>query len=658
MRSLPFVLALAATPSLALAQIESDGTPCALTDNLRTELVPIEFVQPPDVGAYLAEDAARTEAGPLRYGALLEVSINPFDNGVWDELADGTQVWRFKVYSPGAKSIGLEFSEYWIPDGAQIYLYGDTLERVHGAYTSINNQPHDQIQFAPFPGDSVIFEYVQPAGVEGQARLELGTVIYDYRDLFALEAGLDATGGLVGGSGAGSCLIDVNCPEGDPYDLQKRATVRTLSGGGLCSGALINNTSQDGTRYVLTAWHCGQSSNTVFRFNYQTSGCGTGGAPTGQQVSGGTNLVNDQSADGRLMRINNNIPASYNAIFAGWSRSTQNPSFCMSMHHPSGGVKKISIDGNGATKATVPIGGIGNVLAWNCNFVGGVQGGSSGGPLFNQNGQVIGDLSGANLGVSCPQSTSYGRLYSFWANVNVAQYLDPTGTGLTSVNAFDPANPGGGPGGTVPQIDSIAPTTIAAVNPTSPVTITLTGDGFEGVTSVEVDGVPLSAFPPEFSVPSNSTIVVTLQPPYNVGTKTIKVIEGALSDEVVVPVTFNLTPTIDLVSSDPSFLISAFPLEVYMGSFPNDLAFLLVSTSLVPSTLPGIFSASIGNNLTNLFLVNNFVINPATGYAKSEIPISGLPTGTKLYFQAGVISAVLPSLPLSMSNVESGTVLF
>ncbi|QDU66674.1 trypsin-like serine peptidase [Engelhardtia mirabilis] len=649
------LVALALSSSLASAQIKSEGAAAAVAYGLPTAEVPTVFVQPPDVGAYLAEDEVRGPF-PLRYGALMDVDVAWANDGVWDQLENGDWAWRFKVLSPGAKSIGLEFDEFWLPEGGQINLYDDTLETVFGSYTSVNNQPHEQIQFEPFPGESVIFEYVHPAGAREMAKLHLGTVIYDYRGLFELENQLDDGSG--GGTGAGSCLVNVNCPEGDPYELQKRATVRTLSGGSLCSGALINNTAFDGEQLVLTAWHCGQGSNTVFRFNYQTSGCSGGSAPTGQNVSGATNLASYQSSDGRLLRINSNIPSNYNPYFAGWNRTTQNPTFAMSMHHPSGGVKKISIDNNGATKVSVGFQGIGTVQAWNCNWnVGDTLGGSSGGPLFDQNGQLRGGLTGGPGG-NCPMIDYYGRFYTFWSNTNIDTWLDPLGLGVTSIDGFDPNNPGGGPGGTTPQIDSISPATIAAVNPTSPVTITLTGDGFDGVTSVEVDGVPLSAFPPEFSVPNNSTLVVTLQPPYNVGTKTIKVIEGALSDEVVVPVTFNLTPTIDLVNSDPSFLISAFPLEVYMGSFPNDLAFLLVSTSLVPSTLPGIFSASIGNNLTNLFLVNNFVINPATGYAKVDIPISGLPTGTKLYFQAGVLSSVLPSLPLNMSNVESGTVLF
>jgi hypothetical protein len=658
MRSLsPLLVAGSAIGLLApaaTAQIESDGTPAALWAGLAPSLVPIEFVQPPEVGPLMAEDEARGHV-PLRYGALLPVQISPDTHGVWDLLEDGTLVWRLRLYSPGAKSLGLEFSDFELSEGSQIYLYDEALDTVHGAFTAINNQPHDQIQFSPLRGDALILEYVQPAG-SARSRLELGTVIYDYRDLFALEAGLDAFEGT-GGEGAGVCMPDVNCPEGAPFPLLKRSALRTIDGGALCSGALVNNSSNDQTRYVITAWHCGQGSNTIFRFNYQTSGCGSGSAPTNQNVSGATLLASNQQADGRLLRINNNIPASYNPYYAGWSRSTSNSTQAVSMNHPGGGPKKIAIDNNGATQTTVNIGGIGNVLAWRCVWnVGSSAGGSSGGPLYNQDGRLVGQLSGGPAG-SCPNETFFGRFHNFWNNTNISTFLDPTASGAITIPGFDPNDPGGG-GNTNPDITSISPPSILAVNGASPISVVLTGTGFDGITDITVDGVSISTFPPQFTVVNDTTISITLAPPINIGSKSIVVIEGAQSDSVILPVTFNLTPTIDLINSDPSFLVTLAPLEIYMGGLPNDLHFLLVSGSPLPTVVPGIFSASIGNNFASLFLINNYIINPVTGWALASLPVSGLPIGTKLYFQSGSISAIFPALPLTMSNVESGTVLF
>jgi len=104
------------------------------------------------------------------------------------------------------------------------------------------------------------------------------------------------------------------------------------------------------------------------------------------------------------------------------------------------------------------------------------------------------------IDVNCPEGDPF------------AQSLDPLAIGLTSIDGFDPENPSGGPGGVVPAIASISPSVIEAVNPASPQAVTINGTGFDGTTSVELDGVPLGAFPPEFVVQNNSTIVISLLP--------------------------------------------------------------------------------------------------------------------------------------------------
>lgn len=209
-----------------------------------------------------------------------------------------------------------------------------------------------------------------------------------------------------------------------------------------------------------------------------------------------------------------------------------------------------------------------------------------------------------------------------------------------------------------PVINGVSPFFITAVMPDSPAKITLTGTGFSGVDAVTVDGVPLNSFPPEFIVASDTELIVTLVPPYDVGTKTIAVSEGATTVSINLPVFFNSEPKIDLLNSDPGFLITALGLDVYMGGPAGDLHLLLVSNSPVPSSLPGYFDVQLGNNLSALFGLGAYAVDSTTGYAQVSIPVSGLSTGTKLYFQSVVLSASNPVLPLSASNLEVGTVLF
>lgn len=106
-------------------------------------------------------------------------------------------------------------------------------------------------------------------------------------------------------------------------------------------------------------------------------------------------------------------------------------------------------------------------------------------------------------------------------------------------------------------------------------------------------------------------------------------------------------------------LFSALPLEVEMGGQPGDLHFLLLSFTLQPSSIPGLLETGIGANLTDLFLIGTFGVNPATGSANFSVPSAGVVNpGTTLYFQSVVLSGSQPLGPLISSNIEFGTLLF
>lgn len=635
----------------ASAQIRSDEVPAAISAGLDPKMVPVTFVEPPDVDRYLAEDAANGYR-PLRYGALMSTDVgidDPTSGGVWDVLEDGSKVWRFKVYSPGAYSIGLEFDDFLLPVGSYCTLYDEDLRTFYGAYGAVNNQPNEEILLEPFPGDMVVFEYVQPAGVHGEPQLNLGTVIYDYRDIDNID--LDAFApGLPAPAPGGCDFIDVNCPEGDNWELQKRATVRTLSSGSLCSGALINNTSSDGTQYVLTADHCAQGSNTSFRFNYERSGCNSGSAPTGQNVSGATLLATSSTWDLRLMQINTTIPTNWDPYFAGWSRSTTNPSFAFTLGHPNGNSKKITIDGNGASKGSI---GVPN-SAWFCDWSDGyIDGGSSGGPLFDQNGRIRGAACCVNFFNCSGQQAWFGRFDRFYNGSNLGQWLDPAGTNQTNLNGFDP----NAPTGSTLDIQTVSPSFIEAVRQAAPTTLTLTGSGFLDTTKVEVDGVELVSF--AYAITSDTAMTLEFGYVNALGNATIEVFDAQGSDTINVVVIPNSTLTIDLQSSDPSFIIQGLGVRCYMGAPLNHYCWLTFSHDKVPSVLPGLVDLDLGNNFFSLFVLYEGGVNPSKGYRLFESgPLSGFPIGTKVYLQAASYSTLAPAFPLFTSNFEEGTMLF
>ncbi len=638
------LLGLASAPSSA--QQTFGGLPTAdwafLSPYVDSHTVPV-----PDVAAFMAEDEARNHR-PLRYGTLVPAQVDIETHGTWDSTDDGTRVWRLRLLAPGAKSVALEFSEFELPVGAQMFVYDDAREHAAGAFTHLNHQENGGFVFSPIPGEAVTLEVTVPSFVNGQPRIAVDTLIYDYRDLFELERRQFVGGG---GTSEGSCEVGVNCPEGIGYEQQIRGTVRTLSGGGLCSGALLNNTAGDETQYILTANHCGQSSNCVFRFNYEKSGCGTGGAPSGQEVSGCTVLTSNSTNDNRLLRINNPIPASYEPVYLGWTRSTFNTTKAAALGHPGGGPKTISIDNNGTGK---------EATFWRVFWDTGIlQGGNSGGPLIDVNGRVKGPACCVS-NFDCNQQTAwFGRFDQFYNSNNLAQWLDPAGLNPTKIDLLDPF---GGPGGgsNPPVITGATPNVLDAVAIDGPVTVTLTGTGFTGTTQVEVDGVALASFPPEWALISNTQITARVGFQTKLGPIDITVTDPDGSATTQVTIQANPSPTIELSGSDPGFVLTATGLKIYSASQPGDIVYVLGSLSNVPTVLPGLINSAIGNNGLALKLLDVRVINGTTGYEITNVPLvgTGLPPGTKLYVEGAVVDGLTLSLPAMATNLQTATLLF
>src|SRR5690606_7190306 len=124
---------------------------------------------------------------------------------------------------------------------------------------------------------TAIIEYYEPLPARGQGRFRIFRVDHAYRRELESAALLNFGFGT-----AWDCHKNANCPEGDPWEKQKRSACRVLmvleEGTGYCSGTLINNTEEDGTPYILSAYHCQEGYTPVydlwrFDFSYQSSGC-------------------------------------------------------------------------------------------------------------------------------------------------------------------------------------------------------------------------------------------------------------------------------------------------------------------------------------------------------------------------------------------------
>jgi hypothetical protein len=400
-----------------------------------------------DRARLLAEDeASRGKGTSHRIGLPLSVDLSPADSGEWLDV-DGGRLWRLQLTSEGARWMVLGFDRFRLRPGAELSVADSDGSRRLGPYTAADVREHGQLWTPPLAGDSVTVELFLPATLSGdEPGLHLGTVSHGYR--FWGAAGEEISPGDEDSPevslGSGACNIDINCPLGNDWQDQKRAVVRLLVGGSaLCSGSLVNNTANDCAPYVLTAQHCvetgSEAAATTIQLNYERSGCESGGLLGGQTLSGATLRATYGSADMSLLRMGSSLPAGHDAYFSGWSRSPLPAARSWTIHHPDCDFKKISFNDDSL------INGIHwGAEHWRVNDweQGTTESCSSGAPLFDPDGRIVGQLHGGNSSCDNPGWDEYGKFASSWngggsPGSQLSFWLDPLGTGALTLDGID-----------------------------------------------------------------------------------------------------------------------------------------------------------------------------------------------------------------------------
>ena len=413
--------------TLLVGQVSIESTPKSFSleqsVDIETQILPAF-----DIQKFIEEDEMErtsSQQKPYRFANPISVDFNINTHGTWNINDDGSSIWQFRIESPGAHSLNLIYDRFNIPEGAEFFVYSEDREMVLGAFTNYNHKPHGGFSTAPVVGDVIILEYNEPASPEFSGEISIDIVAHDYRDVFFNEER--------GYGDSGSCNNNVNCAVGDDWRDEIRSVAMILTSGGsrLCTGSLVNNTSQDLAPYFLTANHClGGNNSWIFMFNYESPSCNNQNGPTNMTVSGSSLLANSSTSDFALLLLNETPPESYNVHYAGWDISGSTPSTPVGIHHPSGDIKKISFDYNNASNS-------GNYWDVNNWEDGTTEPGSSGSPLFDGVTQrIIGQLYGGTASCTSITYDTYGKTSTSW-NLGMSNYLDPNNTGASFINGID-----------------------------------------------------------------------------------------------------------------------------------------------------------------------------------------------------------------------------
>ncbi len=424
------------------AQVFNDQKP-ASSKLSREKLDYVVFESQPEMNTSL-----QLQEFPLYAGHTLVFDEALLSHGQWSRTVDGIHVWRLGIEVQDAKKLNIYLKNLRLSPEQYLFLYSKSGEQIIGAYTHTHNR--QQLGSPLIVGNTIIIELNSSVVVQ---RLP-----FTLSEIGVLTHGTNAT--RLGFGDAGSCEIPINCGEGLNWHNQKggiaKVFVKVGSSLAWCSGSLVNNTKNDGRPYFLTANHCGQQAdeedynNWVFYFNYEGPYCERPlDEPdlytlTGSKLMAKSPTSTAMGSDFKLLLLHDDVPKSYNPYYNGWDRSGNASSSGISIHHPQGDIKMISTYLN----PTVSSQYYGEQedeegFYWRVNWAetnnghGVTEGGSSGSPLFNDEGLIMGSLTGGTASCTFLDDPDYyGKFSHSWdghegdSSNRLQPWLDPENTGV------------------------------------------------------------------------------------------------------------------------------------------------------------------------------------------------------------------------------------
>jgi hypothetical protein len=392
---------------------------------------------------------------PLYAGETMPAIYNSSKDGGWEKHNQtDAQIWQMEIKNQANQQLVFYFKTVKLNADARLYVYSTDFSTILGPYTAKDINDSMPFVVGPISGSSLLLQ------------LEKSTDSFAEISLNEIGVLQKESAGLSGFGTSGDCQVNVNCFEGQQLYQQKQGVARILlkQGSGLfyCSGTLINNTRRDFKPLFLTANHCGQNATAedyqqwLFHCNYESETCENPliepqyYSLTGAQVLATSTGSTNTGSDFKLLLLNNDVPATINPYYNGWNSTQQSSAKGQAIHHPDGDIKKISTY-NTRLISTL-YGGASedpNEKYWRVkwdetpNGHGVTEGGSSGSPLFDENGLVIGSLTGGLASCEELLAPDYFGKFSFsWDSNGTAPenqlkpWLDPLETGSVSLSGL------------------------------------------------------------------------------------------------------------------------------------------------------------------------------------------------------------------------------
>jgi V8-like Glu-specific endopeptidase len=362
------------------------------------------------------------------------------------QRVDDAMVWTSALQADGVIGIRLRISGLDLPKGTELAIYSDRGE----AFAYRGRGPHGTGELWTHTMSGSV-TYLQLSGDD------LAGISFDIDQVGLITKARPPWAGG-GGETSNLCSYNASCIENAGCTSSSEVADATKAVGHMqyvdgqylyvCSGGLISNDS--GRPYFLTANHC-ISTNTVAStletyFFYEIA-CGDTcpeqwSKPNTAYTLGATVASTNETGDYTLLELDEPAPAG--TIMLGWDATdiaNANGTMLYRISHPSGAPQAYSTheieDSYGSCGGSWPI----PDWIYSQDVTGATEGGSSGSPVLNGNGQIVGQLSGAcgsNLNDVCDEinnRTVDGAFAGYYNEISTllgsgSSYTDGDGDGF------------------------------------------------------------------------------------------------------------------------------------------------------------------------------------------------------------------------------------
>lgn len=391
----------------------------------------IDWITTPSA-CYIADDG---ENSPYYFANRNRMELNVVNSGVLEVKSDGRYRWQVGIRSDWALNMSLYMKNLWLNDGDQVVIEtpsGDAL-MIYGTEDIVAKTLFTDV----LPGDSIIVT-VEGSDIK-KSDFSIESVMVGFRNL--PEHGENRK--LKNLGDAASCIPNVTCYE-EAEDVKQsvcRITFMCTEGNTMGTGVFVNNTSQDGAPYILTAAHSISGTVESYRvvLNMENPLCQNKVMPSNTITStleGNEVVVLNEKKDVCLLKLNKKPRAQNRTHWAGWDATGNDiEGETIGVHHPQGDARKISKSKLVKSYQTYRLDktNAGETFEsknhWEVNvwYIGATQRGSSGSPLFDSNKRVVGCLTGGESTCSRPYNDYYFMIANDWDELS--PYLDPNKTG-------------------------------------------------------------------------------------------------------------------------------------------------------------------------------------------------------------------------------------